>query len=518
MSSAPPYAPPPSQSRSWGAGRILALVFGIILGLIALGLLAAGCATLWADQTQRDSDGFLSTRTTTFESDGYALASERLDIDEETPSWVLSEDFLGDFRVRAESTSGDDVFIGIGPADDVAAYLSGVAYSEVTDVNFDPFRPDYREVEGDAPAGPPDSETFWAATASGSGEQTVTWEPERGDWSLLVMNADAEQGVEVDVKVGAEAEFLGWLAAGLLVAGLLFLGVAGLLLYLAVRPGGGAAVTAPAGTAVAPAVAAAPGYPSETALTAVSPAGPLVGGVYPVGVRGDLDPGLGRWLWLVKWLLAIPHFIVLAFLWIAFFVLTVIAFFAILFTGRYPRGIFDFNVGVIRWSWRVAFYSYWANGTDRYPPFTLASDPGYPADYDVAHPGQLSRGLVLVKWWLLAIPHYIVVAIFLGGAWYAGGWDDTWDRGGNWPGLVPILVLIAVVVLLFTGRYPRGIFDLVVGFNRWALRVAAYAALMRDEYPPFRLDTGPREPAAVAEPVRVEEPPPPAEEPPPPAV
>jgi hypothetical protein len=228
--------------------------------------------------------------------------------------------------------------------------------------------------------------------------------------------------------------------------------------------------------------------------------------VYPVTVRGDLDPGVSRWLWLLKWLLVIPHVIVLVFLWIAFSVLWLVAFFAILFTGRYPRGIFDFNVGVIRWTWRVLFYSYWALGTDRYPPFTLDADPDYPADFAVAYPERLSRGLVLVKWWLLAIPQYAVVAVLVG--WWGWGtwwWGEHWGWGwGGSGGLVGVLVFFAGVALLFMGRYPRGIFDLVLGCDRWALRVAAYVSLMRDEYPPFRLDQGPREPAAVAEP----EPPP----------
>ena len=194
---------------------------------------------------------------------------------------------------------------------------------------------------------------------------------------------------------------------------------------------------------------------------------------YPVSVEGELADDLSRWLWLVKWLLAIPHYIILLFLSIALLVLTVFAFFAILFTGRYPRGIFDFNVGVLRWAWRVVFYSYSALATDRYPPFSLDSRD-YPATLEVEYPERLSRGRVLVKWWLLAIPHYIVVGILHGGS-------------GGYGGLTSTLAVFAAVGLLFTGRYPRDIFELVLGFNRWGIRVAAYALLMRDEYPPFRL-------------------------------
>src|SRR5437764_15331046 len=172
---------------------------------------------------------------------------------------------------------------------------------------------------------------------------------------------------------------------------------------------------------------------------------------YPLQLTGELAPRLSRGLGLVKWLLAIPHFIVLFFLWIAFAVVSVVAFFAILFTGRYPRGLFEFNVGVLRWSWRVGFYSYSALGTDRYPPFTLEDVGDYPARLEVDYPESLSRWLVLVQWWLLALPHYLVVAVFVGGAWAA--WTRTgsewmWSSGG----LIGLLVLLAGIMLLFTDR------------------------------------------------------------------
>jgi len=219
---------------------------------------------------------------------------------------------------------------------------------------------------------------------------------------------------------------------------------------------------------------------------------------FPVRVDAALDAP-SRWLWLVKWLLLIPHFVVLALLWLGFVVTTAMALAAIVVTGRYPRSLFDFNVGVLRWTWRVQYYAAGAFGTDRYPPFTLADDPAYPAHLDVVYPQRLSRGLALVKWWLLAIPQYIVVAVFTGGGLWAIGHVG---RGGaaNWPGLIGVLALVAAIILLCTGRYPGQLFDFVIGLNRWVLRVAAYAALMTDQYPPFRLDQGGSEPGALTVP------------------
>jgi len=162
--------------------------------------------------------------------------------------------------------------------------------------------------------------------------------------------------------------------------------------------------------------------------------------------------------------------------------------------------LFTFNVGVLRWTWRVGFYSYSALGTDQYPPFTLKDVPDYPARLEVDYPASLSRGLVLVKWWLLALPHYLIIGVFTGAAF--GGYDQV-NHGDAWlygSGLIGLLVLIAGIVLLFADRYPRGLFDFALGMNRWVFRVAAYAGLMTDVYPPFRLDLGGTEPALVPEP------------------
>lgn len=240
---------------------------------------------------------------------------------------------------------------------------------------------------------------------------------------------------------------------------------------------------------------------------------------YPVRVDARLDEGLSRWLWLVKWFLAIPHYLVLAVLWPVFVILSAVALVAIAVTGRYPRGIFDFNVGVLRWTWRVAYYAYGALGTDHYPPFSLQERPDFPAHLEVAYPEHLSRGLVLVKWWLLAIPHYLVIGLLAGGGWYVTRESsEDWGLSAGSGGLIGLLVLVAAVVLLVTGTYPRAIFDLVLGLNRWVLRVAAYAALMTDDYPPFRLDMGGDDPGSVLLAERPAGAPTPATDPAPPPV
>lgn len=184
---------------------------------------------------------------------------------------------------------------------------------------------------------------------------------------------------------------------------------------------------------------------------------------YPLTFDVQYPESLNRWLIFVKWLLAVPHLLILYVLQLLAAVITFIAFFAILFTKKYPLGLFQFAVGVQRWGANVTAYAGLLR--DEYPPFSW--DPGqYPVTYDVQYPEQLNRWLPLVKW-LLVIPNLIVLALLLIVVYFV--WIISW------------------FAILFTGRLPRGMFDLIVGALRWNYRIGAYANLMRDEYPPFSM-------------------------------
>lgn len=468
--------------------KVVSVVVGSLAALLALGLAAGGVALVSFHATERD-DGFYTTSSERFETPTYGLTSERIDLG----AGGVPFDPVDGVQISARSSDGRPVFVGIGRSVDVARYLAGVARDELTDVDYAPFRATLERHGGERAPAPPAEQAFWAASASGPGRQAATLDPDGGEWDVVVMNADASPGVSVDATVGVDTGLVLPLAIGLLVASVFSAAIAVVLFVVGLRRTG----THPRPAAGSPSAAAGPPpTPSST-----SPTGAVA---YPVRLDGRLDEPLSRWLWLVKWFLALPHLVVLAFLWVAFAVLTVMAGFAVLFTGRYPRGLFDFNVGVLRWTWRVTFYAF-ALGTDRYPPFSIHPDAGYPADLAVDYPERLSRGLVVVKWWLLALPHYLVVAVFGGGFtwwWWAGS-----DGGAAFgAGLIGLLVLVAAVALAFTGRYLPPVFDFVTGMYRWSYRVCAYAALLRDEYPPFRLDAGGTDPGSV---VDVAPPPPP---------
>jgi hypothetical protein len=474
-------------------GRIVLIVVASLLALVGFGLFAGGAALGLFAATQRDDAGYFTTATQRYETATSAVTSQALDLVAESgPRWFADRDWAS-VRLRVDGIAADEVFIGIGSVADVERYLLDVPHDAVTHLSFGPFRVEYerRNPEGAATPQTPADADIWVASATGSAPQTMTWDLEPGRWMVVVMNADASPGVSVALDAGLRADVVVPIAVALLVGGLVLIALSVPLLVVGASSAAGDAGAQP--------------LPPPTVAGPVPAAGLPDSRVEPVRVTARLDSELRRWMWLVKWFLAIPHLIVLFFLWVAFAVLTIVAFFAILFTGRYPRGIFEFNVGVLRWHWRVAFYAFSVLGTDRYPPFSLHAED-YPADLDVAYPERLSRGLVLVKWWLLAIPHFVIVGIFVGSWSY--GVADAGRTVVSGPNLVGFLAVVAGVILLFTGRYPSSIFDLLMGLHRWILRVVVYVTLMTDRYPPFRLDQGSNEPAADSPPAGF--PPPPA--------
>jgi hypothetical protein len=427
------------------AGRIVALVFGSLFLIVGVVLLIGGGVLVGVDVGMTDDEGFLSAPPATLSRDTYAVTGHVL-LEGEWIWW-----WRHPTQAQVRMTSEVPIFLGIAARADVEAYLADVSYAQIEDLTFDEYRESrvwatrFKDFVGSSAPALPSEQTFWVARVEGQGEQTLRWRIESGDWLLVAMNADGSRGVALDGTVGVGAPWLLGLGIGLLAVGFVLLAIGIVLILVVAR--------------------------SERTAAEATPAP----GAYPLTLTGEMTEPPSPALWLVKWFLLVPHFVVLGFLAAGFCVSWILSFFAILFTSRYPRGLFDYNVGFMRWAWRVAYYGYQALATDRYPPFSMKAG-GYPADLEVRYPERLSHGLVLVKWWLLAIPHYIVVGIFQGGA----GFEQC--------GLVVILTLFCGVSLLFTGRYPKDLFRLIVGMNRWTFRLWAYAALMTDTYPPFRLE------------------------------
>jgi len=186
---------------------------------------------------------------------------------------------------------------------------------------------------------------------------------------------------------------------------------------------------------------------------------------YPARFDVEYPERLSHWKVLVKWLLAFPHLIIVYLLQLVASLMVLVAFFAVLFTKKWPRGMFDFMVQIQRWTLNVATYAFTLM-RDEYPPFG-GEEGEYPLSFQVDYDENLSRWMIFVKW-LLVLPHLIILTFLAVAAW--------------------VVLIIAWFAILFTGRYPRGMFDFVVGTMRWTLRVSAYAHwLMTDRYPPFSL-------------------------------
>jgi hypothetical protein len=228
MTAATPQVAAPAPG--WGARRVLLLVFGSIVSLLAAAILAAGGVVAWADWTQRDDAGFFSTSTHTFASSGYAIShSDGADLSD-APGWLGN---LATVRVRAGGAK--PVFIGIASTARLRAYLNGVNHDDIDNLDYDPFSVRYLHRDGTAPSAPPTAKPIWVKSISGSGAQTLTWKLRKGDWSLAVMNADGSRDVRAQISFGADVHYLGWVTLGLIVGGMLVLAGGATMIYFGGR-------------------------------------------------------------------------------------------------------------------------------------------------------------------------------------------------------------------------------------------------------------------------------------------
>jgi hypothetical protein len=210
-----PASAAPRRSN-WSASRVIGIVFASIGGLIGLALLVGGIAVLAAYAFGRDDDGYFSSDRQQLESDTYAITSEDIDLGVDEVDWA-PDGILGNIRVQVDTEK--PVFVGIGPDEDVDRYLGDVAHDEL--IGFDGDDPELEPHEGRAPGTPPGDQDFWVAESEGSGEQTLTWDAEFGRWTAVVMNANAAQGIDVEVDVGVKLGWAIWAGLGVFVIGLL---------------------------------------------------------------------------------------------------------------------------------------------------------------------------------------------------------------------------------------------------------------------------------------------------------
>ena len=222
------------RTRSRGA-RIVLLVSAALASVAAVGALGLGALALWGE-SEKDERGYLSTNSQSFAAGTHAIATESLDMDLDGAEELVDSTSLGDVRLDVESQSGKPLFVGIARTDQVSSYLSDVSHTILTDVDFDPFEAFYSRQAGERSPAAPGGERIWAASAQGAGPQTLTWEVEDGDWSIVVMNADGSPGVQADISAGAKLPYLteiGWSALG---GGAILLLTAATLVVFAVRP------------------------------------------------------------------------------------------------------------------------------------------------------------------------------------------------------------------------------------------------------------------------------------------
>jgi hypothetical protein len=225
---------PDTTPKPRSAARTVSVIFGALAAFLAVGLLIAGGVVLWAN-SKKDHDGYVSTASERFSTSAYAIATDNLDVKIDAPGWIINRDHYGKVRLKVKPGTGKPVFVGIAPTREVERYLSASAHDQLTDVSYSPFRASSDYYPGGRRPAAPATQRFWVASAHGEGNQTLTWNVRRGDWSIVLMNADGSRGVDAGVSAGARLPFLAALGWGSVGGGVLLLAVAGGLMFAGLR-------------------------------------------------------------------------------------------------------------------------------------------------------------------------------------------------------------------------------------------------------------------------------------------
>jgi hypothetical protein len=223
------------KGKTMNAGKIALAVVGGLGVLLSAALLAGGVSLIDGEAPGTDTNGYWTTEAHHVGTPTHALASSGLDIDSDA-GWFLDDGRFGSVQVSGASLDPNkDIFVGVASRTAVAAYLDGVAWDEVTDLDVDPFQVHTERHQGTGSPGAPASQPIWEASVQGTGEQTLDWDVESGDWSIVVMNADGSAGVQSDVELGARLKWLFEIGLAGILAGAFLLAVSAALMFHALR-------------------------------------------------------------------------------------------------------------------------------------------------------------------------------------------------------------------------------------------------------------------------------------------
>ena len=214
------------RASDWHAGRIIALVFGGLILIAALGLISGGGVLLWSQTAITDNTGYMNTNAVPLSVMSYAIVQNNINIQLDNGVGMPMNQNIVSIKIAATSNNGKPIFVGIVPQQSALTYFSGVNIDRIISYNWVPGRmmrggvPTFQTIPGSVQPTAPTNQLFWVAQASGTGTQTLTWTPTSGEYWVVIMNADGQPGVDANVQVGARVTVLGWIGWGLLFGGL----------------------------------------------------------------------------------------------------------------------------------------------------------------------------------------------------------------------------------------------------------------------------------------------------------